>query len=186
MRSRSGGLLLARLIVTRPIDADAPILVAVDDTLLRRWGKKVHRAFRTQDGAAQGPAKLGRGNRWVMAGIVVDLPLCTHPVCLPVLFRLWGGKGSASPVAPAAEPLKLLAGECSVRVTQGAGDAAYHGRALPVAGPTPTTRPPSNAAQYGPKPPRTGKRGRPRPKGRFGRPANLATSARRRRVTVSR
>ncbi|MGH3517466.1 MAG: hypothetical protein ACRDQ7_08650 [Haloechinothrix sp.] len=140
------GPLPARLIVTRLIGADAPVPAAVDGTLLRRWGRKVHRASWTQDGAAQGPAKLGRGNRWVIAGIVVDLPLCTHPVCLPVLFRLWGGKGSASPVALAAESLKLLAGECSDRVIQGVGDAAYHGRALLVAGPTWTTRPPSIAA----------------------------------------
>ncbi|MPY78835.1 MAG: transposase, partial [Actinophytocola sp.] len=181
------GLLLARLIVTRLLDADAPILVAFDDTLFRRWGRKVHHAFWTHDGAAQGPAKLGRGNRWVIAGIVVELPFSTHPVCLPVLFRLWGGKGSASPVELAAELLELLAGEFPERVIHGVGDAAYHGRPLVVAGTTWTTRLPSNAALFGPKPPRTGQRGRPRLKGqRLGRPAELATSAAWRRVRVSR
>jgi hypothetical protein len=181
------GLLLARLIVTRLLDADAPILVAFDDTLFRRWGKKVHHAFWTHDGAAQGPAKLGRGNRWVIAGIVVQLPFSTHPVCLPVLFRLWGGKGSASPVELAAELLERLAGEFPERVIHGVGDAAYHGRPLVVADTTWTTRLPSNAALFGPKPPRTGKRGRPRLKGqRLGRPAELATSAVWQPVRVSR
>ncbi|MPY86050.1 MAG: transposase, partial [Actinophytocola sp.] len=139
------GLLLARVIVTRLLAADAPILVVVDDTLFRRWGKKVHHAWWTHDGAAQGPTKLGRGNRWVIAGIVVELPFSTHPVCLPVLFRLWGGKGSASPVELAAELLELLAGEFPERVIHGVGDAAYHGRPLVVAGTTWTTRLPSNA-----------------------------------------
>ena len=76
--------------------------------LFRRWGKKVHHAFWTHDGAAQGPAKLGRGNRWVIVGIVVRLPFCSHPVCLPILFRLWAGKGTASPVELAGQMLSLL------------------------------------------------------------------------------
>ncbi|RYF61271.1 MAG: hypothetical protein EOO27_02650 [Comamonadaceae bacterium] len=45
----------------------------VDDMLFRRWGKQVYHAFWTHDGAGQGPAKLGRGNRWVIVGIVVWL-----------------------------------------------------------------------------------------------------------------
>jgi hypothetical protein len=76
-------LLLARLIVDRLLPDSAPIVVAVDDTLFRRWGRKVHAAFWTHDGAAQGPAKIGRGNRWIIAGIVVQLPIRSHPVCLP-------------------------------------------------------------------------------------------------------
>lgn len=99
---------VARLIVTRLLPAHAPITVAVDDTLFRRWGKRVHHAFGTHDGAAQGPSKLGRGNRWVVAGIVVRQPFHSHPVCLPILFRLWAGKGTASPVELAGEILTVL------------------------------------------------------------------------------
>ena len=181
------GLALARLIVTGLLAADAPIVVAIDDTLFHRWGKHVHHAFWTHDGAAQGPTKLGRGNRWVIAGIVVQLPFCAHPVCLPVLFRLWAGKGSASAVRLAAELLGLLAGEFPNRTIHGVGDAAYHGTPLVVAGTTWTTRLPSNAALFGPRPRRTGKRGRPRLKGgRLGRPAELAKTASWQRVKVSR
>ena len=53
--------------------------------------------FWTHDGAAQDPNALGRGNRWVVLSIVVELPFCCHPVSLPVLLRLWAGKGTASP-----------------------------------------------------------------------------------------
>ncbi len=55
-------------------------------------------SFWTDDGSAQDPNALGRGNRWVVAGIIVELPFCSHPVCLPILFRLWRGKGTPSPV----------------------------------------------------------------------------------------
>jgi hypothetical protein len=53
----------------------------------------VYSAFWTHDGPAQDPNALGRGNRWVIAGIVVTLPFCADPVRLPVLSRLWCGKG---------------------------------------------------------------------------------------------
>ena len=86
--------MLARLIVDRLLDAGAPIVVVVDDTLFRRWGPKVFGAFWTHDGSGQDPNALGRGNRWVIAGILVRLPFCAHPVCLPVLLRLWRGRGT--------------------------------------------------------------------------------------------
>lgn len=60
-------------------------------------------AFWTHDGSAQDPGALGRGNRWIIAGMIVALPFCSHPVCLPVLLRLWRGKGAPSPVRLAAE-----------------------------------------------------------------------------------
>jgi len=57
-------------------------------------GPKVFGAFWTHDGSAQDPNALSRGNRWVVAGIVLTVPFCSHPVCLPVLLRLWRGKGN--------------------------------------------------------------------------------------------
>ena len=53
------GLAVAGLIVTRLLPADAAITVVVDDTLFRRWGKKVHHAFWTHDGAARGRPSSG-------------------------------------------------------------------------------------------------------------------------------
>ena len=50
------------------------MVVAIDDTLFRRRGKKVWAASWFHDGSAQGPAKTGYGNTWVIAAIVVKLP----------------------------------------------------------------------------------------------------------------
>ena len=181
------GLGVAGLIVDRLLDAEAPITVVVDDTLFRRWGRKVHHAFWTHDGAAQGPDKLGRGNRWVIVGIVVRLRFCSHPVCLPILFRLWAGKGTASPVELAADMLTVLAKAFPHRLINAVGDAAYHGRALLVAGTTITTRLPVNAALHQPAPPRTRRRGRPAKKGlRLPRLTELAATATWRTVTAHR
>ena len=145
------GLAVARLIVERLLDKDTSITVAIDDTLFRRWGPKVHHAFWTHDGSAQGPAKLGRGNRWVIVGIIVTLPFFSHPVCLPVLFRLWAGKGTASPVQLAGAMLSVLAQAFPDKTIHAVGDAAYHGRSLLVAATTITTRLPANAALFAPR-----------------------------------
>jgi DDE superfamily endonuclease len=181
------GLALARLVVDRLMPVGAAIEVVIDDTLFRRWGPKVFGAFWTHDGAAQGPAKLGRGNRWVIAGIVVTVPFCSHPVCLPVLFRLWHGKGAASPVRLAGEMITVAAQAFPDRRIHVVGDAAYHGKPLLIAGTTITTRLPANAVLYALAPAPTGRRGRPRRKGRrIGNPAHIAATATWRTVTVSR
>jgi hypothetical protein len=159
------GLAASRFIVDHLLDPQAPIVVAVDDTLFKRWGRLVHHVFWTHDGSAQGKAKLGRGNRWIVAGIVVRLPFATAPVCLPVLMRLWAGKGSDSPVTLGAAVVQRIRDAFPDRVVHGVGDAAYHGKALLVGDTTWTTRLPANASLYAPAPPRTGKRGRPRLKG---------------------
>jgi hypothetical protein len=176
------GLVVARMVVTRLLKPGEPITVVIDDTLFKRWGRKVWHAHWTHDGAAQGGKKIARGNRWVVAGIVVRLPFCTAPVCLPVLLRLWAGKGTTTPVELAAQLLKLITelitAEFPDRDVHGVGDAAYHGKPLLVAGATWTTRLPANACLFDTAPPRTGRRGRPALKGRkLGRPTALAAAA---------
>ena len=181
------GLAAAGLIVTRLLDPDAPIVVVLDDTLFKRWGRKVAYAFWTHDGSAQGKSKIGRGNRWVVAGIVVRLPFCTAPVCLPVLLRLWAGKGSDSPVTLGAVLVELIREAFPDRRVHGVGDAAYHGKALLVTGTTWTTRLPANASLFAPAPPPTGKRGRPRLKGaKLAKLKDLAAAATWTRTSVYR
>lgn len=94
------GLVLARLVVDRLVPA-AAVTVAVDDTLFKRFGPKVFGRFWQHDGAGPRPRAVASGVCFVVVGIVVDLPFCTHPVCLPVLARLW---------RPAPKPAKGKAG----------------------------------------------------------------------------
>jgi len=173
------GLALARLIVDRLVPAGVGLQVAVDDTLFRRRGKTVHHAFWTHDGSQPGNV-TARGNRWVIVGLVVTLPVCRRPVCLPILFRLWAGKGSASPVELARTLVGLLARAFPDRSVHVAADAAYHGRPLRDLPDriTWTTRLARNAVLFHLPPPRTGRRGRPRTKGeRIGSPVQAATHA---------
>ena len=113
-------------------------------------GRHVFQARWAYDGAAQGGKKVAFGNTWVVAALVVRLPCCPSPVALPVLFRLWRGKGTASQVQLAAELTELLADAFPEREVHGTGDAAFHGEALDIEGTTWTTRLPSNAVLSGP------------------------------------
>src|SRR6266581_356277 len=172
------GLAVARLAVRYLLADGEPLVVACDGTFFRRWGRKVFQARWAYDGSAQGGKKVAFGNTWVVAALVVKLPFCSSPAALPVLFRLWRGKGTASQVELAAQMMKLLAGAFPGRAVHGTGDAAFHGESLIVEGTTWTTRLPANAVLYGPRPPRTGKRGRPRQKGdRIGTCADAAPHA---------
>ncbi len=172
------GLAVARLIVKYLAADGGPLVVACDGTFFKRWGRKVFQARWAYDGSAQGGKKVASGNVWVVAALVVRLPFCPSPVALPVLFRLWRGKGTASQVDLAAGMMKLLAGAFPGRVIHGTGDAAFHGESLIAEGTTWTTRLPVNAVLYGPRPPRTGRRGRPRVKGdRLGTCAQIAQDA---------
>ena len=103
------GLAVARLIVKYLLSEGEPVTVAVDGTFFRRWGKHVAEARWAYDGAAQGGKKIAYGNTWVVAALVVRLRFCPSPVALPVLFRLWRGKGTASQPQLAAQMVKELA-----------------------------------------------------------------------------
>ncbi len=172
------GLAVARMIVKYLLSEGEPVTVAVDGTFFRRWGKHVAEARWAYDGAAQGGKKIAFGNTWVVAALVVRLRFCPSPAALPVLFRLWRGKGTASQPQLAAQMVKELAEAFPGRVVHGTGDAAFHGESLVIQSATWTTRLPASAVLHGPKPPPTGKRGRPRAKGdRIGTCADAAVGA---------
>jgi len=184
------GLALARLAVTLLVSAGDPVTVAIDDTLFRRCGKKVWAASWFHDGSAKGPKKTGYGNNWVIAGIVVTLPFCSRPVCLPVMFRLViKGTNSASRLWLARRMAEALAGALPGRAIRVVADAAYAGKELRGldAAITWTTRLRKDAALYDLAPPRTGRRGRPRVRGaRLPALAAIAAAAEFTPVTVSR
>jgi SRSO17 transposase len=184
------GLRLAVLVVERFCEPGAAVLVAVDDTLMHRLGRKIHGCFWHHDATANSDrAAVSWGNNWVVVGIVVRLPFLERSVCLPALLRLWQPRGKQiakdkpDPERPAKPELArkmidLLADRLSGRTIHVVGDAAYATEAwqsLP-ANVTLTSRLRSNAAIFAPKPGPTGQRGRPRKWGeRLGSLTSIAT-----------
>jgi hypothetical protein len=173
------GLRLADLAVRLLVAPGVPIRVAVDDTLMRRSGRKVFGAAWHHDPLAAGQRRTAWGNCWVVAGILVDLPFLAHrSVCLPVLARLWQPKQLRSKPALARELVDLLAARFGDRQLHLVADAGYAASALAGLDPTQVTvtvRPRADAALYGLAPPRTGRPGRPRVKGpRLGSIAEVA------------
>lgn len=159
------GLVLLDLIVARLIDPGAPLLVAIDDTLLRRSGPRVWGAAWHHEAIGATPRRFAWGNNWVVAAIVVRLPFLRRPAALPVLFRLQA-KPQESKHELAAQLIGLIATRYPQRRIDVVGDGHYTGPAL-VCQPnvTLTARLRANAALHELAPPRTGKRGRPRAMG---------------------
>jgi hypothetical protein len=196
------GLAAARLVVLLLVPPGAPLPVAAGDSLFRRSGRRVHGAGWQHDGPAASRDHFGFGTCFVTAGIVVALPFCTRPVCLPVLARLVlpgtkarpAGRGHRAAPAPgtkvsvAVALVTQLAAAFPGRTVHVVADAAYHGPALRQlpASVTWTTRLPANAVLDALAPPRLpGERGRPCLKGlRLGTPAELAAAATWTPVTV--
>src|SRR6266704_2564669 len=170
--------------------AGAPVVVAIDDTLFRRLKIKVWAASWFHDGSAPGPAKTGYGNNWVIAAIVVRLPMISRPVAVPVLAKLViKNTSSASRLWLARRMTQMLAGALPGRDFHITGDAAYAGGELKKLPPgvTWTTRLRKDAALYALPPGRTGKRGRPRARGdKLASLARLAATAAFAPVTVTR
>jgi SRSO17 transposase len=185
---RQVGLVLAGLVVAHLLAAGAPVMVAVDDTLFRRRGQKVHGVGWFHDGSAAGQVKLGFGNNWVVAAIIVTLPFCARPVAVPVLATLALKKGRSKPDL-ARDLVDALAERFADRAIQVVADAAYGCGSFAGLGydMTVTTRARSTAVFFELAPPRTGKRGRPRLKGnRIGTPDDIARCAPWKTVTVAR
>jgi len=184
------GLAVAKLVVALLVPAGAPVVVAIDDTLVRRRGKKVRAASWFHDGSAPGPAKTGYGNNWVVAAVVVKLPAVSRPAAIPVLAKLViKDTSSASRLWLARRMAQMLAEALPSRAIHVVADSAYAGRELKKLPRrvTWTTRLRKDAALYGLPPARTGRRGRPREKGdRLPSLTRLAATEAFTQVTVTR
>lgn len=184
------GLALTRLVVTLLVPSGEPVLVAIDDTLFKRTGPKVWAAGWFHDGSALGPAKTAYGNNWVIAAIIVWLPMVKRPVAVPVLAKLVI-KDTCSPsrLWLACRMAQMLEEALPGRAIHVVADAAYAGKELKGLPPgiTWTTRLRKDAALYDLPPARTGRRGRPRAKGdRLPPLAGIAATAAFAPVTVTR
>lgn len=152
--SHALGLALARLVVRLLVPAGQPVTVAIDDTLFRRTGPKVHAIGWFHDGSAAGPRQVGLGNNWVIAAIVVRLPFCSRPVALPVLAKLVHKDfkpAPASRLALARQMAAALAAALPSRQIHVVADAAYASKELArlPATVTWTTRLRKDAALFG-------------------------------------
>jgi DDE superfamily endonuclease len=184
------GPAVARLAVSLLVPDGEPVAVAIDDTLFRRRGKKIWAASWFHDGSAQGPAKTGYGNNWVVLAVIVRMPMIARPVAVPVMAKLViKGSNSASRLWVARRMTGQLAGALPGWAIHVTADSAYAGgelKGLP-AGVTWTTRLRKDAALHALPPQRTGKRGRPRVKGdRLPALARLAATTAFTQVTVTR
>jgi hypothetical protein len=184
------GIAAARLVVALLVPGGEPVEVLIDDTLFRRRGKRVWAASWFHDGSAQGPAKTGYGNNWVVLAVRVRLPMISRPVAVPVMAKLViKGTMSGSRLWLARRMVTRLARELPGREVHVTADSAYAGQELKQLpdGVTWTTRLRANAALHNLPPERTGKKGRPRKKGnRLPSLAKIAAGAAFSRITVTR
>jgi len=182
------GVRLLDFLVATFLAPDAPIGLAVDDTLFGRSGRRVFGAHYLHDGAQpEGSGRRTRwGNCWVVVVLVVQLDcLGGRQVGLPILFRLFRPKSDEHPDRPSQPELARLLIDMVIarfpaRRLELVMDGAYATKAwrgLPDRV-TVTTRMRANAAVFQLAPPRTGKRGRPALKGtRMASLAQLAADA---------
>jgi DDE superfamily endonuclease len=103
------------------------------------------------DGSAQGPAKTGHGNNWVVLAVRVRLLMISRPVAVPVMAKLViKGTNSASRLWLARRMVTRLARELPSRTVHVTADCAYAGEELKElpGGVSWTTRLRSNAALH--------------------------------------
>jgi DDE superfamily endonuclease len=190
------GVAMLGLVVGWLTPGGAPLVIAVDDTLFRRSGRHVHGAFWAYDGSRQvprGQTKLSRGNTFVVAAVVVDLPFLNRPMALPVLFQLWRPGGPTKPTL-AHELIRLIAAARGDRRIHLVADGAYLCTTLQyLPGNVTLTGPlPRHAALWDIHPEhdqalRLRRRGRPRCRGaRIGKPEQLAATTPGTSMTVTR
>ncbi len=79
--------ILLRLIVTTFVPSDAPLLLVIDDTLERRYGRRVPYKARSHDAvrSSAGHTVTTRGIRWLCVCALVRVPWSGRPWALPVL-----------------------------------------------------------------------------------------------------
>jgi hypothetical protein len=186
------GLRLLDFLIERFVAADGAIVLAVDGSVFGRSGRKVHGAVWHHDSSAAGGGGFKYGNCFVVLGLVVRIAVLGERAwCLPVLFRLWLPTPKATKECPdperrasqqdlAAVLIGLVAKRYPGRRVDAVADSAFACKALGALAEqvTLTGRLRSNAVISAPKPPPTGKRGRPRVTGRrLGNPGQIAAAA---------
>jgi len=187
-----------------PFVPGGALVVAVDDTLTRKTGKRIWGAGMHHDPLLSTGKRhyFSFGHNWVVLSIQLSFPFAPDKTwSLPILFRLYrrqqkkrnpgrpaGERKSTGQATPseyrtrpqlAIEMIEILASWVPDRVIHVVGDSAYAGKSISLHLPDNvhlTSRMVINAGLYEPPPkPRKGVRGAPRKRGkRLPSPAELA------------
>lgn len=171
---------LARLVVGA-FGGDGPVVCYLDDTLFHKTGRKVDGAGSYRDAVRSTHSRVvyATGLNLIVLAVRVVSPWGGEPLALPVNVRLHR-KGGATLPDLAAEMMGELAGWFPARRFVLCADGAYAtlaGRGLERTHVVSRMR--RDAALFEPAPPRTGRRGRPRTRGkRLPTPDQLAARAR--------
>ena len=78
------------------LPSDGPIIIAVDETLERRRGKKIKAkgAYRDAVASSQSRVVISFGLKWECMTLIVPLPWCKRPWALPFMMILSPSKKS--------------------------------------------------------------------------------------------
>jgi hypothetical protein len=118
-----------------------PVLLALDDTLARKRGLKIHGVGMHHDPllSTRKVALTNWGHSWVILGVIVRLPFRPdHAFCLPILFRLYiskqtvakrGGRYHTRPEL-AVQMLGRLCEAYEKRLFHVLADSAYGGQSV--------------------------------------------------------
>jgi SRSO17 transposase len=160
--------------------AGETVMLALDDTLARKRGRKVFGVGMHHDPllSSRKTAIVNFGHSWVVLGVLVRLPFWAQRwFCLPILFRLYLNKKAAaqhrrryrSRPELAVDMLHVLCAAHRQRPFHAMADSAYGGQSVLSRLPGNcelTSRLALNARLYNPPPPRrSGTRGRARKRG---------------------
>lgn len=126
---------LLLLIVETLLPKDAPVEIAIDETLERRWGPKIHKRGHYRDSllSSRKHSVSSSGLRWIVMAVVVPLPWTKQPWALPFLIVLATTPGVSEQLGlrhhtiaeRARQMLKLLHRWLPERQIHVVGDTAY-------------------------------------------------------------
>ena len=95
------GQTMAHLIVNAFTTPDQDLTLVIDDTLIKRWGRRVFARYRQHDGARPNSDPLTWGVCYLVTAIAVHLPGRAKALALPVLTACWRPSATQRPTGKA-------------------------------------------------------------------------------------
>lgn len=107
----------------------SPVMLGLDDTLARKRGLKIFGVGMHHDPllSSRRTAVMNWGHSWVVLGVIVRLPCCPQRCfCLPILFRLYINRQTATRQGWVYRTRPQLAVEMLKMLCQRHGDGHFH------------------------------------------------------------